>query len=140
MAETTTGKNHKITWYGDELLSAIEKGLNEAVFETGMMLVGTAEAKAPYDRGTLRESGYVSTTTKSTYEKRRGHRNEVRPRDNGVAVAAFSAPHAHLLEYGTAKMSAQPFFRPALDETKGEMAEKIAVALRDDIRRGMPQG
>lgn len=28
------------------------------------------------------------------------------------------APHAHLLEYGTSKMSAHPFMRPAFEKTK----------------------
>ena len=35
-----------------------------------------------------------------------------------VAIAAVDrkiAPHAHLVEFGTSKMSARPFFRPAVD-------------------------
>lgn len=32
-----------------------------------------------------------------------------------VGIDFKIAPHAHLIEYGTVNMSAQPFFRPAVD-------------------------
>jgi len=36
-----------------------------------------------------------------------------------VAVDRRIAPHAGLVEFGTSKMSAQPFFRPVVDAAKG---------------------
>lgn len=41
------------------------------------------------------------------------------------------APHAHLLEFGTSKMPAQPFFRPAVDETKNE----VETVVNDGIKK-----
>ena len=46
-----------------------------------------------------------------------------------------AAPHAHLLEFGTVKMSPQPFLRPAFD-TKGDQAkEKMFKSLATGIHR-----
>ena len=40
-----------------------------------------------------------------------------------AAIDRKIAPHAHLLEFGTVKMSPHPFFRPAID-AKGDAALK----------------
>ena len=130
MVETITGKDYKITWYGHDLLDDIARGLNDAVFESGEVIINAATSKAPVKEGVLRKTGYVSTRTKSSYQKRKGHRNEVHPRDDGMAVAAFSAPHAHLVEFGTVNMGPQPFFRPALDEVQGGLSVTIANSLK----------
>ena len=45
-----------------------------------------------------------------------------------VAIAAVDrkiAPHAHLVEFGTSKMSAKPFFRPAVDAHGGKVIDNI---------------
>ncbi|HMR01768.1 MAG TPA: HK97 gp10 family phage protein [Candidatus Competibacter phosphatis] len=122
-----------IEWYGDEILQAVAALKDDAMFAAGEVLIANATAKAPRDQGTLQESGYVATADKSTYKKRPHHKNEVRPRGEGVAVAAFSAPHAHLVEHGTSRMRAQPFFRPAFDESKGAMAEAGTGVLKKGL-------
>ena len=56
--------------------------------------------------------------------------------------AAFSAidyriaPHAHLVEYGTRFAAAKPFFRPAVDSSRGEVAAIIKSGVRSMIRQG----
>lgn len=124
---------YTIAWHGDEVLAAIVERLDEAMFAAGEVLIDNATANAPRDEGTLQESGYVATKERSTYIKRPHHKNEVRPKADGVAVAAFSAPHAHLIENGTSNMAAQPFFRPALDESKDAMA----TAAVQELRKGL---
>ena len=45
-----------------------------------------------------------------------------------VAVAAVDrkiAPHGHLIEWGTSKMAARPYFRPAVDAHKEGIAKDI---------------
>jgi len=45
-----------------------------------------------------------------------------------VAIAAVDrkiAPHAHLVEFGTSRMSARPFFRPAVEEHKEGIVNNI---------------
>lgn len=124
-----------VAWYGDEILQALANEIDDAVFAAGEVLIDRATAKAPRDEGTLQESGYVATAKKSNYQKRAHHKREVRPKGDGVAVAAFSAPHAHLVEFGTTKMAAQPYFRPAFDESKDNMADAAVGKLKEGLAR-----
>lgn len=137
MAKTTGSKNagYVVAWYGDEILQALANEIDDAVFAAGEVLIDRATAKAPRDEGTLQESGYVATAKKSNYQKRLHHKREVRPKGEGVAVAAFSAPHAHLVEFGTVKMAAQPYFRPAFDESKDNMADAAVIKLKEGLAR-----
>jgi len=51
-----------------------------------------------------------------------------------VAIAAVDrkiAPHAHLIEFGTSKMSARPFFRPAVDAH----ANKVISNIKDGAKK-----
>lgn len=138
MAKRTIGSKNAgyvIEWYGDEILHAVAALTDEAMFAAGEVLINRATAKAPRDEGTLQESGYVATASQSTYKKRPHHKREVKPKGEGVAVAAFSAPHAHLVEHGTSKMKAQPFFRPAFDESKQAMAEAGTAVLKKGLKQ-----
>ena len=46
-----------------------------------------------------------------------------------VGIDYRIGPHAHLLEYGTVKMSARPFFRPGWDTTHTQVEEDIKTEL-----------
>jgi len=46
-----------------------------------------------------------------------------------------SAPHAHLVEFGTVKMPAEPFLRPAYESEKHRAAAAIADKLRAAIAK-----
>ncbi len=53
-----------------------------------------------------------------------------------IAIAGIDrkiAPHAHLVEFGTSRAPAHPFFRPAIDETKSEVMEGIRNGLKKNI-------
>lgn len=47
-----------------------------------------------------------------------------------VAMDEKKTPHAHLLEFGTVKMAARPYFRPAWDATKNTVKRMIIDNLR----------
>ena len=63
-------------------------------------IVADAKSRAPFDSGKLREAIHAKEMPKG-----------------GViaAVDRKQAPHAHLLEFGTSRMAAKPYFRPAVD-------------------------
>lgn len=137
MAKRTFGSpaaGYTVQWYADEILQAVDGEIDDALFEAVNELVERARAAAPRDKGTLQESGYASSTTKSTYVRRPYHKGQRKP-SHGVAVAAFSAPHSHLVEWGTRKMRAQPYFRPAFDSGKEAMANAAVVKLRERLNR-----
>jgi HK97 gp10 family phage protein len=52
------------------------------------------------------------------------------PRSALAGIDYRIAPHAHLLEYGTVKMAARPFFRKAWDANKTAVKEKIIDKLK----------
>jgi HK97 gp10 family phage protein len=80
--------------------------------EAGARIVEThAKINAPVDTGFLRNSITV---------------------DSVNAMEAIIAPHtdyAEFVEFGTSRMAAQPYMRPALDEHEGE----IVQAVRDTV-------
>jgi len=51
-----------------------------------------------------------------------------------IATDYRIAPHAHLIEFGTVKMPARPFLRPALDGAHGEVMSIIAKGLKDEMK------
>jgi len=51
-----------------------------------------------------------------------------------VAIDRKIAPHAHFLEFGTVKMSARPFFRPAVDATRSRAAKLITKGVERAIK------
>jgi HK97 gp10 family phage protein len=108
--------------------------LDEAIFAIGEMILESAKARISRNpTGRLKRSGYVSTLTKSNYIKRRGHKKERKPTKSGEVIIAFSANHSHLLEFGTKKMGAKPYIRPALDELKSQLGDKFAVEMTKSL-------
>lgn len=53
-----------------------------------------------------------------------------------VWVSKRLAPYQHLVEYGTSKMAAEPFWRPARKNTSAAMISLIANGMRKIIAEG----
>ncbi|HYG66098.1 MAG TPA: HK97-gp10 family putative phage morphogenesis protein [Anaeromyxobacteraceae bacterium] len=75
-----------------------------------------AKALAPVDTGRLRAS----------IEALREGRTS--------AVVVARAPYAAFVEYGTRRMAAQPFMRPAAQRARAEVAARIGEAVRRETR------
>jgi len=53
-----------------------------------------------------------------------------------IAIAGIDrkiAPHAYLVEFGTSHSSAHPFFRPAIDECKSGIMNRIKDEVKKEI-------
>ncbi len=122
-----------VTWYGDELLAKLEEATDDALFEGAQELADLAAARAPRRSGALAESAYAATKHKSTYRKAKGHLREVRPDQEGVAVAGFAMFYAKFREFGTRRLAAAPYLRPALDEAAERIGNRIVVRLARDL-------
>ena len=125
--------NVKLTWYGDSLIDAIRAANDDALFEGARILAERAAERAPVRTGALRDSAYAAGGGQSTYRGGRGYRKEIKP-PAGTAVAAFASPYAHLVEFGTVRMAARPFLRPALNEAADEIGGRIAIVLGRDLK------
>lgn len=105
--------------------SVLRRALKKAAKPTAV----AAESLAPLGpTGNLRASIEVSPRLKKS--QRRGGRPE------GVELYIGStAPHAHLLEFGTVNMPAHPFLRPAWDSTKQRVLDAIESEIWESLSK-----
>lgn len=99
--------------------------LKRALERAAAPVVIEAESLAPRGpTGNLIASLDVSTKLKSS--QKTGH-----PVGVELYIGAKTPPgyHAHLLEFGTAKMAARPFLRPAWDSTKQKVLSEISAEI-----------
>jgi len=122
-----------IKWYGDDLLQAVREDLDDALFDETAEFENDAVARAPKLTGRLRESVWRATRRRSTYVKRKGDKRKKAPKQAGVVAVGFAAPHSHLVEFGTARMAAQPFLRPTLDSR----GKSVGVAVTKHVARAL---
>lgn len=123
-----------VKWHGDELLKQIREATPDGLFAGGQMLVDAAASRAPIGAtGNLRASGYVATEQKSTYKSSKKHNKEIKP-PKGGAVVGFAAFYARFQEFGTRKMAAKPFLRPAIDELKEQIGAEIVITISKRIK------
>jgi HK97 gp10 family phage protein len=94
----------------------------KAVREGLKPVLAEARRLVPVDTGALKRSLRVRN-------KRSRRRDAV-----GAEVSA-TAPHAHLVEFGTVKMAPQPFLRVALDANRQEVLDRMA----EQLARGIEQ-
>ncbi len=96
-----------------------KKVLRAAVRKGANIIRDKARSYVPYDSGELKKS----ITTSSIKAKRGVIAFNIRPRNNkkrGVSVF-----YGRFIEYGTSKMSAKPYMRPAYDEAENQVLETV---------------
>jgi HK97 gp10 family phage protein len=95
-----------------------------ALDNAGEITAKAARALAPVDSGGLRESievsGTLSRAQKSEHTKKAEQERFVGP-DN--------RPQGHLREFGSDGNAPEPFMRPAWDQTKGQVLDRIGDEL-----------
>lgn len=98
-------------------------------------------AEVSRDTGNLIESITVTPGGKSTPPYSQPGGEAVVP-DNMVMITAgdSDARYPHLVEYGTAKAKAQPFFWPAFRLGRKKAAQSIQRAIRKAVRKGANSG
>lgn len=116
-------------------LAAIPKNVKAAVqpalIKQGLEMANTMRSFAPVDTGKLRDSIAVTPPDASTPAYSTPGGRMVVP-ETSVAVTAGNKDvrYAHLVEYGTVKAQAEPYFWPAvrIHNKKAKQAIKRAVS------------
>jgi len=116
-----TDRNEKLWRQFDQL-----KGLNleQALAAGANVLMRGSKRRAPVDTGAMRDS----------------HRVEVRPplgdKPQVYIVVGDDevVNYPSYVEFGTRKMAAQPFLRPALDEDRGEAIKAVGSYVLKELR------
>lgn len=121
-------------------LANIPKNVKEAVqpnlVRQGEMIADTMRRLVPVDSGELRDSIAVTPPDSSTPPYSTPGGSFVVP-ETSVAVTAGGkdARHAHLVEYGTVKMNAQPFFWPAVRLTRKKAQRNLKGAIGRAVKK-----
>ena len=106
----------KLSSMGGDVLEA----LGESVATTGIIAQADARAMAPVDTGELKQS--ISS--------------DIEFSDTKVEAVVFTnVPHAIFQEFGTYKMAAQPYMKPAADASKSVFAYTAKKELQKAIRK-----
>lgn len=107
--------------------------VDRALRAGGEIIADEARRLVPIDSGELRESIQVGGDGLNS------SRQEVRQGRAVISVGPRQGPgypdgfYAHMVEFGTVKMAAEPFMRPAVDNTRDEVDEAIADVLAGEI-------
>lgn len=110
------------------------EGLDKALKKVNAMFHALDPLKV--EKVLLKGAKTVSAESKRRAPEREGtlkkaHKARVSRRRRKDGAGAFSAidrkiaPHAHLVEYGTVKTQANPFFRPAVDATEAQVKAQV---------------
>jgi phage protein, HK97 gp10 family len=102
---------------------AMEGALEDIAWAGALPIMNEARALAPVKTGNLRRSIHIETTEKSP-----------------TRVVASVGPHvdyAIYLEYGTRRMHARPFLRPAFDGKQKEAQQAMADAAKQFITEAL---
>ena len=107
------------------ITAAIEKKAMDRLEKAGEVVAERARGLVPVDTGALKASIRVvrlKGDPKQNIRVYAGNRVQGGSRMKGAARGAF---YAHMVEYGTVKMPAKPFLRPALNASKGGIMDKM---------------
>jgi len=109
-------------WNGDAVKLISERVISESVFEIALVVEGQAKLLAPVDLGRLRGSITVQMRDRGTEPDGPVEQGDViqKPTDKNVAFVGTAVDYAEFQEFGTIKMNAQPYLRPALDIAQGQ--------------------
>lgn len=110
----------------DEAIKKLAKQLGPeqvepVLFDAAKIVTEESRARAPYVTGTLRNAHVTRQMERDSFGG---------PAPAIAAVDRKEAIHAWWVEFGTSKMSARPYFRPAVDTSKGKVAKAIESGLR----------
>jgi HK97 gp10 family phage protein len=122
----------------DKRPEKLEKAIEVALQSIGILMEGTAAQLAAVDTGRLR--GSITWATSLKQDRVRGkakYGDRVdRPNRSRVVHIGTNVEYAPHVEYGTRRMSAQPFLRPAFDTHRGD----VKTIFDDTIKRMVIDG
>jgi len=122
------------------------KVMETAVVAGALLISNRAKQDAPYETGTLRRSIHVGSHVSEsapdfTPEDVAGSYSDVggvEIEEKKVSVLiGTNLEYARFQEYGTSKMAARPFLRPAMDTEKEKAKDEIGAALKTLIEKAV---
>lgn len=114
---------------------AVREGVRLPLIEAAELVAEAMRDLAPVDQGDLRASVAVTGPLESTPPYSQPGGSSVMPENTAAVTVGNSAVrYPHLLEYGTSRMSAQPFFWSGFRLTRGKAAQIIKRGIVKAVR------
>ena len=115
--------------------SALNKAVESALTVAGIILERDAVARTPVDTGRLR--GSLTWKTRDHSGQGMTDAESVsRPNRSWVLHVGTNVEYAPHIEYGTVRMKAQPFLRPALNHRKNDILRDFGKWVEKCLKRG----
>lgn len=108
--------------------------LRSAVNAGAQVVRKEVQARAPIDTGTLRRAIYIKQIRELSNEFQQTFYIGVR-RGKKYQKKKMDAWYAMMVEFGTSKMPAKPYIRPAFESKKVEAAARIKEKLMERIEK-----
>lgn len=125
-------KNFKFKKYGDPF-KATRFGIEQGNIALGIVIVGQAKNLAPVDTGQLRNSIQYKTQKQGSRSGFPGLKEVVKkPAD---VIIGASVEHAVYQEFGTKRMKAQPYLRPAIELVVKKMASLLGIEFHREMKK-----
>ncbi len=123
--------------YGDAIENATERAMNAI----GVFLEQEVINRAASIRDTGRYLGSITFATKKNRSHTRSPYNKPgdevsEPRNKGEVHIGTNVEYGPHWEYGTIKLTAQPHFRPALNDNR----KRVRELEREEIHKGLKRG
>lgn len=109
----------KVEWRPEQITAEIEKRAMDRLEIAAGYVMGRARQNVPVDSGRLRDSIRVVRLKGDPRLNVRVYAGNRKKREEGGAF------YAHMIEFGTVKMTAKPFLRPAFNECKGRIKDIV---------------
>jgi HK97 gp10 family phage protein len=136
-------------WNGDEVKVIGQKVISDSTYKIGLVVEGQAKELAARRYGYLAAS--INTQSKdkgdnienpSNYAKEtpptnhnvESFRNITKPNNDSETLIGSAVDYAPYQEFGTVRMNAQPFLRPALDLAMGESLTIVEVEGKNQFK------
>jgi len=100
----------KVKWYGDKLIKEVGLKCFQNMEKACLLVEGDAKRMCPVDTGRLRAS--------------LSHEMEKKG-DEVIGRVGTNIEYGVYVEYGTERMSAKPYLRPALENNKGKIKQLL---------------
>jgi len=146
----TTKIELKSAWNGKEIKIQGKKVVGKTAYEIGLVVEGQAKLLAPRDTGHLAASITTQAIDKGTeldnpnsymvenhsklWKTNDTWRKIEKPTDSNEVLVGTALDYAPYIEFGTVKMNAQPFLRPALDLAKGKALTIVKRNVRFEFK------
>lgn len=123
------------------LTEAVQREIGKAIFAGGQAI--QVEAQLSITRGSVSGKGHVPSKPGQPPSGDTGILDgaiETVQTDPLTVEVSSNAPYSVALEYGTSKMAARPFMRPAAEKERSNVARLTAEAVRRAVRKHFKGG